>query len=89
MPQQVLLNRIAGGHFACYAEDLDLQLAGVVAQGGIAALPDFLVANRDELTTVGSGDPLLVRDIWSVVHSSQRGQERIRRTIDVLKGALK
>lgn len=89
MPQQVLLNRIAGGDFACYAEDLDLQLAGVLAQGGIAALPDFLVTNREELTTVGSGDPLLVRDIWSVVHSSQRGQERIRRTIDVLKAALK
>lgn len=88
MPQQVALNRIAAGKFACYADDVDLQLAAVLAKGCIAALPDFLTENRDELVRVGSGEPLLIRDIWSVTHNSQRHQERIRQTIHVLKSAL-
>ncbi len=88
MPQQVALNRIAGGRFACYTDDLDLQLAAALEGGGIAALPDFLAANRNELMRVGSAEPLVVRDIWSVTHSSQRHQERIRRTIEVLRTAL-
>jgi DNA-binding transcriptional LysR family regulator len=88
MPQQVALNRIAGGRFACYTDDLDLQLAAALEGGGIAALPDFLAANRNELIQVGSAEPLVVRDIWSVTHSSQRHQERIRRTIEVLRTAL-
>ena len=88
MPQQVALNRIAGGRFSCYIDDLDLQLAAVLARGGIAALPDFLAANRDELMPVGSGEPLVTRDIWSVTHNAQRHQERIRRTIEVMRSAL-
>lgn len=88
MPQQVALNRIADGRFACYADDLDLQLAAVVAKGGIAALPDFLAADNDALMLVGSDEPLLVREIWSVTHNSQRHQERIKRTINVLRTAL-
>ncbi|RLQ88878.1 LysR family transcriptional regulator [Notoacmeibacter ruber] len=89
MPQQVALNRIADGRFSCYADDLDLQLAAVLARGGIAALPDFLAANRDELMVVGSGEPLITRDIWSVTHNAQRHQERIRRTIEVIRSALR
>ncbi len=89
MPQQVALNRIAGGNFACYTDDLDLQLAAVLAKGGIAALPDFLTEPRDELLQVGSREPLLTRDIWSVTHNSQRHQERISQTIRVLRSALK
>ncbi|KZM50645.1 LysR family transcriptional regulator [Labrenzia sp. OB1] len=88
MPQQVALNRIAGGRFACYTDDLDLQLTAALERGGIAALPDFLAADRDELMQVGSAEPLLVRDIWSVTHNSQRHQERIRRTIEVLRTAF-
>lgn len=88
MPQQVALTRIAGGRFSCYADDLDLQLAAVLAGGGIAALPDFLAANRDELMPVGAGEPLITRDIWSVTHNAQRHQERIRRTIEVIRSAL-
>ena len=88
MPQQVILNRIAGGRFACYAEDIDLQMAAVLERGGIAALPDFLAANRDDLIALGSDEPLLVRDIWSVTHNAQRHQERIRRTIKLLRSAL-
>ena len=88
MPQQVALNRIAGGRFACYTDDLDLQLAAALEGGGIAALPDFLAANRNELMQVGSAEPLVVRDIWSVTHNSQRYQERIKRTIEVLRAAL-
>ncbi|GHG93930.1 LysR family transcriptional regulator [Pseudodonghicola xiamenensis] len=88
MPQQVALNRIAGGRFAFYADDVDLQLAAVLEKGGIAALPDFLAANREELVKVGSEEPLLVRDIWSVTHNSQRHQERIRRTIELFRSAL-
>lgn len=89
MPQQVALNRIAGGKFACYVDDVDLQMAAVMARGGIAVLPDFLTVDKNELTLVGSGEPLLVREVWSVTHNSQRHQERIRRTIDVLRMAFK
>lgn len=89
MPQQVVLNRIASGKFACYTDDLDLQLAAARAKGGIAALPDFMVEPEDALIRVGPDEPLLIRDIWSVTHNSQRHQERIRRTIDVLRSALK
>jgi DNA-binding transcriptional LysR family regulator len=89
MPQQAALHRIAGGKYAVYVDDLDLQLAAVLAKGGIAALPDFLCKNREELTTVGSGEPLLIREVWAVTHASLRQQERIRQTIQVLRSALR
>ncbi|GGG65473.1 hypothetical protein GCM10011415_10340 [Salipiger pallidus] len=89
MPQQVALNLIADGRFACYVDELDLQLAAVLARGGIAALPDFLMADNNERTLVGSGEPLLAREVWSVAHNSQRHQERIRRMVKALRMALK
>nr|WP_319390925.1 LysR family transcriptional regulator [uncultured Cohaesibacter sp.] len=89
MPQQVALKQIAGGKFACYVDDLDLQLAAVVAKGGIAALPDFLVEHRDDLVQLGVKKPLVERDIWSVTHNAQRHQERIKETINVIRQALR
>jgi DNA-binding transcriptional LysR family regulator len=89
LPQQVALNRLAGGRFAFYTDNIDFQLTAVLEKGGIAALPDFLAANQNALIVVGSEKPLLVRDIWSVTHNSQRRQERIRTTVELLKSALR
>ncbi len=88
MSQQVELNRIAAGNFAFYTDDINLQLEAVLAKGGIAALPDFLIAGQKDLVQMGSKKPLLVREIWSVIHSSQRHQERIKKVIKILKSSL-
>nr|WP_321982726.1 LysR family transcriptional regulator [uncultured Cohaesibacter sp.] len=88
MPQQVALKQIAGGKFAFYVDDIDLQLAAVLAKGGIAALPDFLVDHQDDLVQLGAKNPLVERDVWSVTHNAQRHQERIRKTINVIRQAL-
>ncbi|WP_210186813.1 LysR family transcriptional regulator [Cohaesibacter marisflavi] len=87
-PQHVALKQIAGGKFAIYLDDIDLQLAAVLAKGGIAALPDFLVEHQDDLVPLGAKTPLVEREVWSVTHNAQRHQERIKETINVIRQAL-
>lgn len=89
LPQQVLLNRIAKGHLAFYSEDIQLQAAAASAGAGIAALPDFVAEDREELIPVPPSEPLLVREIWSVTHSEQRDLERIQKVIETLRAALR
>lgn len=85
----MLLNRIAQGNFAFYADDIQLQAAAASAGAGIAVLPDFVAEDRAELAPVPATDPVLVREIWLVTHAEQRHQERILRVTEALRAALK
>ncbi|MFV0411551.1 MAG: LysR family transcriptional regulator [Paracoccus sp. (in: a-proteobacteria)] len=89
LPQQALLNRIAKGNIAFYSDEIQLQAAAAEAGAGVAALPDFAVGGRAGLVPVPPGKPLLTRQIWSVVHTEQRQQERIGKVIETLRRALR
>jgi DNA-binding transcriptional LysR family regulator len=49
---------------------------------GIAILPCYLGDARADLTRVGGSEPLLVRDLWLVVHAELRTQARVRAVVD-------
>lgn len=51
---------------------------------GIAILPCYLGDDRADLTRVGGSEPLLVRDLWLVVHAEIRTQARVRAVVDFI-----
>tara|TARA_R110000787_G_scaffold147689_1_gene261526 strand:+ start:828 stop:1109 length:282 start_codon:yes stop_codon:yes gene_type:complete len=60
----------------------------MISFDAVNPLPDFQVADRNDLMQVESAEPLVVRDIWSGTYNSQHHQERVRLTIEVLRTAL-
>lgn len=86
-PQHRLLLEVANGRaIGLRASTLEFQLAAARAGGGIAILPDFLVAGQPGLVEVPVGREPLIRGIWLVVHSDIRNVPIIRAVIQALKG---
>jgi DNA-binding transcriptional LysR family regulator len=54
-------------------------------RGGIAALPDFLVAGRSDLVQVKAREPLVTREIWMAVHTDMKNAAPIRAVWDALR----
>ena len=89
LPQQAILNRIAKGRFAFYADAIDLQLKAIEAGAGIGALPEFVAQRNTDLVPLPDQPTLLEREIWSVTHAEQRHDVRIQTVMQILRQALK
>lgn len=84
-PQQVIVEKIAADRgFGFDSDHVEIQLALGLAGGGIVMLPDFMVACRTELIPI-SDDPLLMREVWLVVHSDMRNAAPVRAVIECLR----
>ncbi len=60
-------------------------LENAAASGlGIAVLPCYLGDARADLTRVGAPGPVLLRDLWLVVHAELQTQARVRAVVDYL-----
>lgn len=78
-PQQKKLEEYAAGRpFAFWASSLELQYAATREGAGIAALPDFMISEQDNLVSVETGDILLNREIWLVIHADLKNSILIR-----------
>jgi DNA-binding transcriptional LysR family regulator len=62
---------------------LEIQMALVRANAGIALLPDFMAAQDCNLIKLPSPSPL-TRDVWLVIHSDFKNSPPIRAVIDAL-----
>lgn len=86
-PQQAALARIAAGSaFGFRADQAEIQLALAAAGGGVAILPDFMVAGRSDLVALRPEQPPLLREVWLVVHSDLRAAAPIRAVVECLRG---
>jgi DNA-binding transcriptional LysR family regulator len=64
-------------------------LENAAASGlGIAVLPCYLGDGRADLMRVGAAGPVLVRDLWLVIHSELQTQARVRAVADFLVDAV-
>lgn len=84
-PQQArLLALLAGRAIGLRASTLEMQLAFVLAGGGVGMLPDFMAVGQDGLIEADPSGPPVVRDIWLIVHSDVKDVPAIRAVIDRL-----
>lgn len=87
-PQSRRLRELAAGRpVGMVASSSELQLAAAVAGGGVALLPDFMVAAHSGLVIAATGETPLVRDVWLAVHADLRTAPAVRAVVETLKGA--
>jgi DNA-binding transcriptional LysR family regulator len=85
-PQQAMMEQIAADDgFGFYSDHVEIQRALGLADGGIVVLPEFMVPGGVGLVPVLGDDPLLVRDIWLVVHSDMKAAASVRAVIECLR----
>lgn len=85
-PQTLLLMEAAGMRsVGLRATTLEFQLRAAKAGGGVAILPDFAVKGEAGLVRVLDDGPVLVREMWLVVHSDIRNVPIIRAVMEALK----
>lgn len=85
-PQQKRLLQFAKGRpVGLRVSTVELQVAATRAGGGIAILPDFMVAGEEGLVRIPENEPLLTRDIWLAVHSDLRDVPIIRAVMQALR----
>ena len=70
---------------ALRATTLEFQLAAARAGGGIAMLPNFMLAGRDDLVEAIPQRQPLTREFWLVVHADIRNVPIIRVVMEALK----
>jgi DNA-binding transcriptional LysR family regulator len=84
-PQQAkLLGLLDGRTIGLRASTLEMQLAFVMAGGGVGMLPDFMAIGNDSLAEATPAEPPLLRGIWLVVHTDMKGVPAIRAVLDCL-----
>jgi DNA-binding transcriptional LysR family regulator len=78
-PQQAHLLALLGGRMiALRASTPEMQLAFILAGGGVGMLPDYMAAGQAELVEALPDEPPVVRGIWLVVHSDMKDAPAIR-----------
>jgi len=82
-PQQArLLALLKGRAIGLRASTLDMQLAFLMADGGVGMLPDFVADGRDGLVAADPDEPPLTREVWLVVHTDMKDAPAIRAVMD-------
>ncbi|HEX7800860.1 MAG TPA: LysR substrate-binding domain-containing protein, partial [Asticcacaulis sp.] len=82
-PQQArLLWLLKGRAIGLRASTLDMQLAFLLADGGVGMLPDFVAEGRDGHVAADPDEPPLTREIWLVVHTDMKDAPAIRAVMD-------
>ena len=85
-PQQSAVERMTEGHnFGLSSDHLEIQLAFVLADGGVAMLPEFMAAPEVSLDRACPDDPPLIREVWLIIHSDMMSAAPIRAVVDFLK----
>ncbi|MBO9631228.1 MAG: LysR family transcriptional regulator [Shinella sp.] len=85
-PQSIRLAEATEGRkVALRASTLEFQLAAARAGGGIAMLPNFMLAGVDDLVEAIPQRQPLTRELWLVVHGDIRNVPIIRVVMEALK----
>ena len=88
-PQQAYLLALAAERsVALRTNTLEIQHALVMAGGGIAMLPDFMVGGDDAIIWTSPDQAPLKREVWMVVHTDMQSAPAIRAVIDEITVAL-
>ncbi len=88
-PQQDWLNIQSGGsRIIMRSNDLTIQAAAARAGLGIAALPDYLAGQDEQLVRVAHKGKKLEREVWIALHSDLRKTPRIQAATKFLVGCL-
>ena len=89
LPQQQWLRVVAGECPVVFeAGDLACQHAAVRSGAGVAAFPNFLVAEDARLVRLDASPPAPVRELWLVVHADLRRAPAIRAVMDFAAAAV-
>jgi len=82
-PQQArLLGLLKGRTIGLRASTLEMQMAFLLAHGGVGMLPDFMVDGQDELIVADPDEPPLTREVWMAVHTDMKDAPPIRAVMD-------
>jgi len=85
-PQSIrLADATEGRKVALRATTLEFQLAAACAGGGIAMLPNFMLAGVDDLVEAIPQRQPMTRELWLVVHADIRNVQIIRVVMEALK----
>lgn len=88
-PQQAdLLARLEGRTIGLRASTLEMQMAFILAGGGVGMLPDFLAAGQGGLADASPAAPPLLREVWLIVHTDLKDVPAIRTVLDCLNPQL-
>lgn len=88
-PQQAYLLALADRRsIALRTNTLEIQHALVMAGGGIAMLPDFMVEGDDTIIWACPDQAPLKREVWMVVHTDMKSAPAIRAVINEITIAL-
>ncbi|OLP58692.1 LysR family transcriptional regulator [Xaviernesmea oryzae] len=88
-PQQEALQAYAAGRpLALTASSVEIQHRAALAGAGIAALPDFIAADDPGLVRLMPDKPLVLRDIYLVVHSDLKRAAPVKAVMAQLKTAF-
>lgn len=88
-PQQAHLLALAHGRpIALRASTLEIQRALVLADAGIAMLPDFMVEHDKTIVPTLPDNTPLTREVWMVVHADMKSAPAIRAAITEITTAL-
>lgn len=84
-PQQAkLLALLDGRSIGLRASTLEMQMAFILAGGGVGMLPDFVAAGQDGLMEADPSDRPLTREIWLIVHTDMKDAPAIRAVMNCL-----
>ncbi|ERL99887.1 LysR family transcriptional regulator [Brucella intermedia 229E] len=87
-PQQAYLLALAGTRpIALRANTLEMQLALVSENAGIAMLPDFMAETQEHLVPALPDHAPLLREVWMVVHSDMKAVPALRAVMAEIAGA--
>ncbi len=75
----------AGLEASLRSSSIGIQRRLVIDGGGLGILPDFMVADADDLVVVLPGDVVITRSFWLVTHSNLRKLARIAAVSNLLR----
>jgi DNA-binding transcriptional LysR family regulator len=84
-PQQArLLTLLDGRTIGLRASTLEMQMAFILADGGVGMLPDFMAAGQGGLAAAEPAEAMLTREIWLIVHTDMKDVPAIRAVMNCL-----
>jgi DNA-binding transcriptional LysR family regulator len=85
-PQQARLLALLGGRaIGLRASSPEVQLAFILAGGGVGMLPDYVAAGQEGLAEAMPAEPPVMRDLWLIVHSDMKDVPAIRAVMAALQ----
>ncbi|WP_288484988.1 LysR substrate-binding domain-containing protein, partial [uncultured Novosphingobium sp.] len=75
----------AGLEASLRSSSIGIQRRLVIDGGGLGILPDFMVADAEDLVVVLPGDVVITRSFWLVTHSNLRKLARIAAVSNLLR----